>query len=65
MSITSTDSAVELTIKNRNVMMAPQTQTPKTAPGLDQRLGQNLKGIVSYGSVSPGREKWPFNVLFF
>ena len=48
MSITSTDSAVELTIKNSNLMMAPQTQTPKTAPDLDQRLGQNLKGIVSY-----------------
>ena len=23
----------------------------------------NLEGI--YGSVSAGREKWPFNVLFF
>ena len=26
-------------------MIPPQTQTPKTAPDLDQRLGQNTKRI--------------------
>ena len=40
-----------------------------------RRLKQSSKGdlyqfslgvpVQSYGSVSAGREKWPFNVLFF
>ena len=45
--ITSTNSGVELSIRNRNLMIHPQTQTPKTAPDLDQRLGQNTKRIFS------------------
>ena len=30
-------------------------------PGFGKRLG----ALTLYGSVSAGREKWPFNVLFF
>ena len=39
--------------------------------GFDQRKLQDLKEnllnvkVRIYGSVSAGREKWPFNVLFF
>ena len=28
-------------------------------------LDQYIDGITTYGSVSAGREKWPFNVIFF
>ena len=34
----------------------------KTAP---QPLIVNNAFVALYGSVSAGREKWPFNVLFF
>ena len=39
--------------------------------GFDERKLQDLKEnllnvkVRIYGSVSAGREKWPFNVLFF
>ena len=34
---------------------------------LDRTCGDHMCGDFdrSYGSVSAGREKWPFNVLFF
>ena len=38
----------------------------KRAQGCQPSQGEtsNMK-LLTYGSVSAGREKWPFNVLFF
>ena len=46
----------------RHLPTSGRQNTVKTAP---QPLIVNSAFFTLYGSVSAGREKWPFNVLFF
>ena len=45
----------------QDAWQARQVPAPEYIPGM-----HSLSTIITlYGSVSAGREKWPFNVLFF
>ena len=45
-------------------LVSLQNKHAKLAVGATARLKGKII-MVTYGSISAGREKWPFNVLFF